>query len=273
MSDLTISLLVILIGAAVVDSINPCAFGVLFFILGYLAKVSKSRTKILLDGLAYTAGVFTTYFILGLLIFFALQGVETALGGESSAETIQETIQSTGIPTYFYQAIGAIIMIAGVLEIKDYFAYGKGITLSILPRYGNLIKKQTDRLAKISHKSKFYGIIFSFIMGILVALVELPCTGFVYLGILAILASTTTGLTAGTLTALTIYNIIFVLPLLIITIIVFKGTKIKKLQKWKNDHKKLMRLVTGIALLLLGFLIFFFSQIQPLLSQWLGVVI
>lgn len=271
--ELTIPLMIILIGAAVVDSINPCAFGVLFFILGYLAKVSKSRTKVLLDGMAYSLGVFTTYFILGLLIFFALQGVESALGGESKAETIQEKIQSTGIPTYFYQAIGVIIIIAGIFEVKDYFAYGKGFTLSIMPRHVKTIKNNADKLAKISHKSKLYGVVFSFLMGVLVALVELPCTGFVYLGILAILASTTTGLTAGTLTALTIYNIIFVLPLIIITLIVFKGVKVKGLQKWKNDHKKLMRLMTGVVLLLLGLLIFFFNKIQPLLSQWLGVVI
>ena len=271
--ELTLALIIILIGAAVVDSINPCAFGVLFFILGYLAKVSKSRTKVLLDGLAYAAGVFTTYFILGLLIFFALQGVESALGGESTAETVQEKIQGTGIPTYFYQAIGVIILIAGAIEIKDYFAYGKGLTLSIMPRHVKIIKNNADKLAKISHKSKFYGVIFSFLMGVLVALVELPCTGFVYLGILAILASTSQGLTPEIVGALTVYNLIFIAPLIIITLIVFKGAKIKGLQKWKNDHKKLMRLMTGIVLILLGLLIFFFDKIQPLLGQWLGVVL
>ena len=50
----------ILIGAAVIDSINPCAFGVLIFLLAYLVKTSKSKNKLLIHGLVYIFAVALT---------------------------------------------------------------------------------------------------------------------------------------------------------------------------------------------------------------------
>ncbi len=58
----------ILLGAAVIDSINPCAFGVLLFLLAYLAKTSKNKVKMLIHGLTYIAAVFITYFLAGLIL-------------------------------------------------------------------------------------------------------------------------------------------------------------------------------------------------------------
>ncbi|MEK6848477.1 MAG: hypothetical protein AABX65_02500, partial [Nanoarchaeota archaeon] len=56
----------IIIAAALADSINPCVFGVLIFLLAYMTKVFKSKSRMLLAGLIYVAAVYITYFLAGI---------------------------------------------------------------------------------------------------------------------------------------------------------------------------------------------------------------
>src|SRR3990167_7427881 len=91
----------IVIAAALVDSINPCVFGVLIFLLAYMTKVFKSKKRMLLAGLIYVAAVYLTYFLIGVGIF-----------------TLAYT---AGLAKPFYRLAAIIALIAGLLEIKDYF--------------------------------------------------------------------------------------------------------------------------------------------------------
>src|SRR3989344_233006 len=117
----------IIIGAAVIDSINPCAFGVLIFLLAYLSKTAGKGGKLLLHGMTY---------------------------------------------------IFAVLLTGAADRIKTY-------------------------VGRIS------GSIFSaFTLGVFVALVELPCTGAVYLAILSMMALS--GITTLNIELLLLYNIIFV---------------------------------------------------------------
>ena len=56
----------VVIVAALLDSINPCVFGVLIFLIAFMTKVFKSPRKMLVGGLFYTAVVYLTYFFIGL---------------------------------------------------------------------------------------------------------------------------------------------------------------------------------------------------------------
>src|SRR3989338_3357945 len=103
----------VIIGAALVDSINPCVFGVLIFLIAFMTKVFKSRAKMLLGGLLYTAVVYATYLALGFGI-------------------LRITV-STGFSGIFYLVAALIAIMAGVLEIKDFFWYGRGFTLRCSP--------------------------------------------------------------------------------------------------------------------------------------------
>ena len=63
----------VLIGAAVLDSINPCAIGVLVFLLAYVTKVAKTNNDILKHGLIYLFAVFMTYLLAGILLLPIIQ--------------------------------------------------------------------------------------------------------------------------------------------------------------------------------------------------------
>lgn len=213
----------IFIGAAVVDSINPCAFGVLIFLLAYLTKTAQRRGKILLHGMAYILAVFLTYLLAGLLLLPVIGGLGK-------------------ISVTLYAVIGILVIIAGLLELKDFFWYGKGPSLALLPGASERIKLYVKHIS---------GSIYSaFLLGVFVALVELPCTGAVYLAILSIMALS--GVDAATITWLIIYNIIFVLPLMVILLAFYKGSSADTIEAWRKKHRHLMRLAIGLLLLGLG---------------------
>lgn len=211
------------IGAALVDSINPCAFGVLIFLLAYLSETIKKARQMLIRGLIYIAAVFVTYLVAGLILLPFIR----KLGSFSVVS---------------YYVLAAIIALAGLLEIKDFFWYGRGISLAIFPSETKRIKMYVRRINANPLAPAF--------LGVFVALVELPCTGFAYLAVLGLVSLS--GITVSNLTLLIVYNLIFVLPLLVILWFVYTGTSTRKLERWRQSHKKWMRLAIGLTLLALA---------------------
>ena len=99
-----------------------------------------------------------------------------------------------------YYVLAGIIFLAGLLEMKDCFWYGKGFSLSIIPKDAHRIKMYVNKVTDSPLAAIF--------LGVFVALVELPCTGFAYLAVLGLISLA--GLTMSNFTLLIIYNLIFV---------------------------------------------------------------
>ena len=225
--DLTLP---VVIGTAIVDSINPCAIGVLVLLLGVLLKHSKDKARMLKIALTYAAVVFVVYIISGLgLIWF------------------QSVLISLGFAVIVGTIIGILVILGGLVEIKDFFWYGKGFSLMIPARFTGKLK---DMIEHISTGSVV-------VLGAFVAMVELPCTGGPYLAITAVLAKQ---FDFQALSYLVLYNIIFILPLLIITALVYYGVHISRVKEWKEKQRKWMRLVAGIVMVLLGIFLIYYYQ-------------
>ena len=219
----------IIIGAAVIDSINPCVFGVLIFLIAFMLKLFKSPAKMLLGGLFYSAVVYVTYLLLGFGI------LKLAL--------------NTGVAAAFYWGAALIAIMAGLLEIKDYFWYGKGFTLQMFPGGAQRLKYYTNKIGKMEGKHPAVLLLVTALLGVFVVLVELPCTGAPYLAILGLLSK---GEFAAAVPLLLLYNLVFIFPLFIIIGIAYFGTSSKKLESWRKEHRRPMRLVIGLFLLALG---------------------
>lgn len=219
----------IVIGAALLDSINPCVFGVLIFLIAFMTRVFKSPNKMLLFGFLYTVVVYVTYLIIGFGI-------------------LKITVD-TGIASTFYWIAALIAIFAGLLEIKDFFWYGKGFSLQMIPGGAERIKFYTSKIEKMEQRHPLLLVLTTAMLGILVVLVELPCTGAPYLAILGLLSQ---GSYAQAIPLLLLYNLVFVLPLFVIIAIAYFGASSEQLEEWRKEHKGLMRLVVGIFLLGLG---------------------
>ena len=223
MVEIALPTLATVLITALIDSINPCAIGVLILLISTLL-VTKRQDKILKIGLLYTAVVFLTYFLFGLGLMTFMSAIPLV-----AAE-------------YISIAVGFVVVFAGLIEIKDYFWYGRGFSLTIPHKYAHKIREKMEKLSLGT-------VIF---LGAFVASVELPCTGGPYLAITLILSQ---NFNLSALLLLVIYNIIFILPLVIILFMVFFGTKIQYIQQWKQGNKAYMRLATGLILIGLGWLL------------------
>lgn len=221
----------IILGTAVVDSINPCAIGVLILLVASLLGLAKDKKRMLRIGLIYITVVYITYLLAGLgLIWF------------------QSFLIALGVSLYVGVLIGLITIFFGLTEIKDFFWYGKGFSLQIDPKYAEMIKEKAKNVSAP-------GAVF---LGALVAIVELPCTGGPYLAITALLAQR---FDWTAMMYLMIYNFVFVLPLLIILALAYFGVSAKRMKAWKQSNRKWMRLGIGVVLVALGlFIIGFYLQ-------------
>ena len=179
-----------------------------------------SRKKIMIIGLGYITIVFTTYFLAGLGLFAA--------------------IETIGVGVIFYRIAAAIAIVAGLINIKDFFFYGKGFSLEIPKSRKPMIEKYIRRASLPA----------ALILGFLVSMFELPCTGGVYFGILSMLANDMTRCAA--IPYLFLYNFIFVVPLIVIMGLVVKGVSVAKMEKWRKEKRKYIKLIMGLFMILLG---------------------
>lgn len=217
----TLSLVVI---SAAIDSINPCAIGVLILMVSVVMGGKGSTKRLLTLGGLYIFAIFLTYLLAGLGLIYFLASVPLF------------------VAEYLALVVGGLVILAGILEIKDFFWYGKGFSLQIPPYFANKIHKYSKNVT-------VPGVI---LLGAFIAGVELPCTGAPYLAIITVLSL---NFNFSAFLLLLLYNIIFVLPLIVILFMVAAGTKINVIQNWKQANKGYMRLGIGLMLIGLGWLL------------------
>ena len=218
--------LLTVIGAALVDSINPCAIAVLLILLSAFLLGAGNKKRALLAGLAFTLSIYLAYFLFGLGLFSA--------------------IQVSGWADLISRLVGVLAVVIGLLNIKDYFWYRGGGFAMEIPRswrhtLKDIIYKATSPLG-------------AFLVGFVVVLFELPCTGGPYFFVLGLLAKSLT--LVGAVPYLLLYNIFFVLPLLLILGLVFWGyATVEKAAEWKERNTRLLHLIAGVVLTVLGIIV------------------
>ena len=219
-------LLPLLIVAAIADSINPCAFSILILTIAFLMSIGKLRSGILKIGGTYILGIFAVYVLIGLGILQALHIFNTP---------------------HFMARVGAalLIVLGGINIINEFF-----------PNFPIKLRIPQATHGKMAVLMEKASLPTAFVLGGLVGLCEFPCTGGPYLMVLGLLHDNATFVSG--LGYLILYNLIFVLPLIVILLISSDKTLLGKVQEWKKAETKKMRLWGGIGMVLLGLLIFIF---------------
>ncbi|MBI4085899.1 MAG: hypothetical protein HY433_01485 [Candidatus Liptonbacteria bacterium] len=210
--------------AALIDSINPCAFGILLLTIAFLLSLQKTRAGILKIGGVYILGLFTVYLLIGLGILQALHIFNT--------------------PHFMAKAGAALLVALGGINIINEFFPSFPVKLRI-PQAAH------NKMAALMNKASLPAV---FLLGVLVGLCEFPCTGGPYLMVLGLLHDQGTYL-AG-VGYLLLYNLIFILPLVVILLIASDNALLEKVKAWKKAETKHMRLWGGIAMIALGGIIF-----------------
>ena len=214
---------------AAVDSINPCAIGVLILMLSVVLTNGQSIRRMVFLGLLYTFAIFVVYLAAGIGLVYYFARIPLFI-----AEYISITV-------------GVLIAFAGLVENKDYFWYGRWFSLSIPYAASKMLEGYASR-------STAWGVIF---LGMFVSAVALPCTGAPYLAIITVLSQY---FDFSAFLLLVLYNIIFVSPLLVILFLVAGGKKLQDIKAWKQESRGTMRLMIGILMIALSWLLIMISN-------------
>ena len=207
------------------DSINPCIMAILTLLLATLAKVD--HRKAIKYAILFIVVVYISYFIIGLMLFYGMNII------------INEFALSYG--QYILWASCFILILIGLINIKEFFFFGKGISLKMPEKYAKLTKQLIEEGTVLS-------IIF---LAAMITVVEFPCSGIMYLGFASTFIYWKSSLLEY-LIYLILYNIIFVLPLILITYGYTLTQNVDQFKKFRLKYRRLFRLIMGIVMILLA---------------------
>jgi len=216
--------------AAFTNGLNPCGIGLMITFLGYLlvfGEGSKKRQWILSLGGVYILSVFVTYLLTGVFFY-----------------GMAYYIQRWWLAGVFKYIIGALVLGAGLIQIKDAF-------WQELPLHLRMPMKGFEKLNMLMMKASLP---MAGVVGFLTTVFATPCMLPLYVGTATVLAQS--GLPMGSVLGYFVYyNLIFIMPLILILIVMSGGKEIVSMKEWEHKNTKWMRLVLGVAMLAVAWLI------------------
>lgn len=218
--------------AGAVDGINPCAFTVLLlFITSLLAtlqaksaqgiteSVSAVRARMIGLGSIYIAAVFLTYLALGAGLLVT---------------------SNLFVRAHLPARLGALLAIGmGLWMLKDYFLPGVGLRLQAPAAIGRWAREATRKMTVPA----------LVVAGFLIGLCTVPCSGAVYLAVLALLSAQPTATAFG---YLVLYNLMFIIPLVGVLIAASARPALNRLAHWNLHHQEGVRLALGLGVVVMG---------------------
>lgn len=208
--------------AGLVDGINPCAIGMMVMLLGYLLVFAKKPERVLKTGLLYISTVFATYLVVGLGLY-----------------SFVSQFDLTGGAKILNYVVGGVLGIAGLIQFKDFLGIEAGPHLRIPTA-------SKERLQSLVEKVNYPTTI---VLGVLVTLLETPCSLPIYVGTATILSKS--GMAFPLVVGYFLYyNFLFVLPLLVVLILMWRGQKLVEMKEWEHRAKRWMHL--GLSVVLIG---------------------
>ena len=214
------------------DGLNPCAFALLVLFATYTLTLVNSvtadgsptmeaRRRLLGAGSLYVGAVWITYFLIGLGLFSFLGW----LGQDHLVTRIA--------------AILALFMALWML--KDVFLPGWGP--SMMAPAGT-----HGRMHRAIERGGLGGMLGA---GVLVGICTVPCSGAIYLDIVAVLNASGGGTTGLALLAL--YNLAYIAPLLILLGAVSDRRVLGRLGRWNHSNSPWVKAGLAIAVVAMSF--------------------
>lgn len=250
-------------GAGLLDGVNPCAFAVIIFFISFLAVYGYRKKEIICVGSSYCLAVFITYFLIGLGFFKFLYAIAN----------IHFLIK------FFYYLVAILCFVLSALAFYDYFKFKKtkkpGDLVLQLPKFlkkrihlviGSRLRDSSSKGDQRKQRRGFDLIASSFVVGVLVSLLEAACTGQVYVPVIVSILKYP-HLRAKALLYLFIYNLMFIFPLLVIFILALFGVGSEKLNLFLKRHLGKIKILMAILFLILGVFVLGYEQIYSFVES------
>jgi thiol-disulfide isomerase/thioredoxin len=234
--------------AGLMEGLNPCALATLVFFISYLTMVGRKRKEIFWVGMGFTGAGFATHLLLGLGILSFIQHL-------SFLPLFSRIV-------YFITSIFAIFL--GILSLYDYIQLKRGQPSKMKLQVPDFLKKRIHQTIRTkSGKLEANGespfarlLLAAVVIGFIVTLLQTTCTSQVYLPTILFVMNIPS-LRTNALFYLTLYNIMFIVPLLVIFGVVYWGVTSEQLALFLQRRASTIKLITAIFFFALaGILIF-----------------
>lgn len=238
------------IGAGLIDGINPCAFTVMVFFMSFLALQGYRKIELLLIGLAFSFAVFLTYILIGIGLFsfiYQLKGFWLAA-------------------KIFNFSIGIFSIILGVMALFDFFRFKRtGSTEALTLQLPDLVKnrihaiigifyRKNPKAASAEKRNILRLALSALLTGFLVSILEAVCTGQVYLPTITFIMKTTQ-FKLQAWGYLLIYNLMFILPLLAVFLFALFGVTAGGFSRLLKKHLLAVKILMALLFFGLGVLL------------------
>lgn len=237
-----------IIVAGLQDGINPCAFTVIVFFISFLAVQGYRKRELILIGSAFIFTVFLTYLCIGLGIFNFLYRFR----GFWLVTNLVNSI------------VGCLSILFGFFAIYDFIKFKRtGSTEGLVLQLPKPVKESIHKVIGFFHRRSaqeredkslpgLNKLVFSAIAsGFLVSLLEAVCTGQVYLPTISFVLKTTP-LKLQALGYLLLYNIMFIIPLILIFILALLGITSMQFSAFLKKHLGLIKIFMAALFFSLG---------------------
>ena len=232
-SDGVLPLLPVLL-AGLADGINPCAFATVVFLLSLLALVGRTRREVLITGVVFAATVFATYFAIG----FGLLSV------------LREALNFSLLRFWLRVVVSVGTAVLAVLSIRDGILIGRGKRSEAVLALSQKAKQRIHRV--IRTRVRGGGLVLATVgLAAIVSLLELACTGQLYLPTIAYLVQTDSARLTE-IAALVAYNLAFIVPLMAVVLAVYFGVSSERIGRWVSRRAGAAKVIMGAVFALLG---------------------
>jgi cytochrome c biogenesis protein CcdA len=228
-----------LLGAGLLDGVNPCAFATIVFFISYLTFMGRRGREVLAIGAAFTLAVFITYYAIG----------------AGALRFLQHFQYLRILSRILYVLMAALTFTLAVLSFRDWVLYRRGRTKDMALQLPMALKQRIHASIRKDTKSR-YVVVGAFVTGAVVSVLELACTGQVYLPTIVFVTGVPT-LRVHALAYLFLYNVMFVLPLVAIFSVAYMGVSSQTLGNVLQKRLGSLKILLGFLFLgLAGFLVY-----------------
>jgi hypothetical protein len=228
--------------AALADSVNPCAFATIIILVSMMSSAKRTRREIVAVCLSFTASVYLTYFAIGLFLWRVIAEINRRGGWFLFAADL-----------IYYAAFGLCAVFA-LLSLRDAWLLFRGrepeeMALKLPAAFKTRINLAMARGVRASWLAA--GV---FTAGVTVSFLEAACTGQVYLP--TIISIARIGFWHS-FAILAWYNLLFILPLLIIFGLVLWGTTSRQLGDFFKRNMAWSKVTLGMVFVAMGVVLWF----------------
>jgi len=234
--------------AGLLDGVNPCAFATIIFFLSYLQVTHRRPREIVQVGAAFIVGVFLAYFFLGLGL----------------VEVISRLTFLQRFGRVLNWAIAGFALVVAALSLRDGFLCLQGRIEDITLQLPGFLKTRIHGTIRHGARRAHF-VVAAFVVGVVISLLELACTGQVYAPTILFMLKTS-GPSWGPVSYLLLYNLAFVAPLVIIFALAFGGMQSDALTRFLRKRAAVVKFATAA----LFFLLFLFFALGSRIPLWNG---